>query len=243
LDEDVAMDPLQVLREYSKENPKSAALLFGAVACFAAVAAIGAFSSDLESSVPSVLWVLLIGALLLIVTYIVNNKLMMGVLSWFAVAMLIGWIIVSVLHRFFPRSGELACAAIWWAPCLVTADSRATPSQIPPVSPPAIPTTASFKPQDYTVVVQFAGTLAREDVRVMMQKLEDNGWRVQGTKEGGERTAAAAGKNEVRFAEGDKGPAEALAKSVQGTNLIRNVTVTPGDRSVQKGRLELWISR
>jgi hypothetical protein len=34
------MNPLQVLKEYSKKNPQSAALLFGTVACFAAVAEI-----------------------------------------------------------------------------------------------------------------------------------------------------------------------------------------------------------
>ena len=76
-----------------------------------------------------------------------------------------------------------------------------------------------------------------------MKKLEENGWRVQGTKGGGERRVDAAGKNEVRYADNDRVAAEALAKTVQATNLVRNVTVTRGDSSVQKQRLEVWISR
>ena len=237
------MEPLKVLKDYSKQNPQAAALLFGAVACFAAVAAIGMLSIDLQSNIPSVLAVLAIGALLLIVTFIVNNKLIMSVLSWFAVAMLIGWIGVYVLHRFFPRSEELACAAVWWVSCQVTADSRSVPAQTPPAMPPPISQSAPFKPQDYQVVVQFAGVLDRNDVRAMMQKLEEIGWSVQGIKGGGRRTGDAAGKNEIRYAEGDRAAAEALAQAVRATNLVRNVGLTAGDSSVQRGRLEVWISR
>src|SRR5216684_1779555 len=194
------MDYLKVLKDYSERNPQAAALLFGAVACFAAVAAAGALSIDLESRIPSVLAILAIGALLLIVTAIVNNKLIMSVLSWFAVVMLIGWICVFALHKFFPRSEELECAATWWASCQVTADSRSVPSQTAPTTPPPIPQGAPFRPQDYQVVVQFAGILDRNDVRAMMQKLGESGWQVQGTAGGGERTRDAAGKNEVRYA-------------------------------------------
>src|SRR5262245_14890421 len=81
------------------------------------------------------------------------------------------------------------------------------------------------RPGIYKVDVKFAG-FDRTNVRAMLQKVEENGWKGGlPIEDGGERTTAARGKNEVRYGDGDGDAAEALAKAVEATNVVRRVLV------------------
>jgi hypothetical protein len=108
------------------------------------------------------------------------------------------------------------------------------------------PPDAGFQASNYQVSVQFVGAIVRDTVRTMMKSLRNNGWNVQGVNGGGERTAAAEGYAEIRYASsGDLPAAQALASEVQAAKLtspdtIISAKLTP---SVAKGSLEVWISR
>jgi hypothetical protein len=240
------MEPLQILKDFSKQNPQAAGLLYGAVACFAAVAAISSFG-DLESRIPSVLYVIAIGVVLAITTAILTDKLMMAVLKWFVVLIVIAWTISFIIYHFNPTSQTLACVVRFWEPCRDTADKVAdqtAPTKITPANPPTISPTASFQPSNYQVFVQFAGSIRRDDVKAMMKILRDSGWNVQGVDGGGERTTAAAGLAEVRYSTPEDAlAAKALAQAVQATNLISRSIAVKSSSGVAKGTLEVWISR
>ena len=243
------MEPLQWIRELSKQNPQSAILLLGSIAAFAAVATIGGFGIDLKSRIPSVLFLIGIGALLLIVTSIVNNKLMMTTLAWFIVLMSLGWILVFIVSRLNP-SPSLVCVVRFWDPCVITADeiaisaSKAARPLLAPATPQSVPSDTNVQRGNYKVFVQFAGALKRQDVRGMMEQLRKAGWNVQGVDGGGQRTGTAAGANEVRYRDNSDVPAaQMLAHEVQIANLVSRVITEKPVSSIEKGNLEVWISR
>lgn len=95
--------------------------------------------------------------------------------------------------------------------------------------------------------IQFAG-FKREDVVRLAQGLGSQGWRVEGADQGGERTGAADGLNEVRyFNASDRAVAEALALAVSA-GLTNHPPISVKDLSgtaygaAQPGLLEIWIS-
>jgi len=94
----------------------------------------------------------------------------------------------------------------------------------------------------YRVFIQFAGVIQRRQVIAVNNSLRDAGWNVQGSS--GERLAAAAGLNEVRYGRAeDKPAADALAAALDATGLsARPVRVRPLS-IVRPGVLEAWISR
>lgn len=102
----------------------------------------------------------------------------------------------------------------------------------------------NIAPGNYRVFVQFAGNLKREDVRSMMEDLRDTGWNVQGVRGGGERTGQAAGKSEVRYGnKQDLAAAQALALAALSSGLTSRALVPTQVSAIQKGTLEIWISR
>jgi hypothetical protein len=99
-------------------------------------------------------------------------------------------------------------------------------------------------PSNYQVLVQFYGDLSRDAVRQMMTDLRDaGGWNVQGVAGGGERTQAAKGYSEVRFAAGSEKAAQSLAASVQDSKLIDKSIVPKLNDNVAPGTLEIWLSK
>jgi predicted chitinase len=101
-----------------------------------------------------------------------------------------------------------------------------------------------FRPADYRVFVQFAGSIERPDVRNMMLVLREAEWGVQGAEGGGERRATAAGTSEVRFGrEQDRNAAEALAVQVQSRNVSGRPVKAVLNPSIAPSTLEVWISR
>lgn len=99
------------------------------------------------------------------------------------------------------------------------------------------------------VFIQFAGSLQRERMIELAQGLIKAGWDVRAADQGGERTAAAAGTNDVRFFyPEDKPAAEALAKAVidhadwiGGEMTVRDLS--KAGFKTRKGTLEIWTSR
>lgn len=87
------------------------------------------------------------------------------------------------------------------------------------ISEPLILTKAAYTPPaENRVFVQFAGAVAREDVAAASRALLDAGWDVPNAERGGERTASAAGLNEIRyFNAGDANAALELARSFAGS--------------------------
>ena len=111
----------------------------------------------------------------------------------------------------------------------------------------AVTNIAFVQATDERVFIQFEG-YKRGWVVDVAEKLAAAGWRVEGGDRGGERIAAAAGLNEVRYfnpadAERAKALADALATAVPGT------TASVVDLSQSKyaqaapGLLEIWISQ
>jgi len=235
------MDIWHVLKTYAQQQPRAAAILLSAVACFAAVAAVQSFGINLEATTPSVLYIIGIGVLLLIVTAVLSDAMIMSVMKWFGSMLFILWVAVFIAHKVHP-SPQWACVALFWQPCRATADSIASASSQPSPTQVVIPHVDNAG--SYQVSVQFAGLINRDDVRTMMRRLSDSGWRVQGIQGGGERRAEAAGFAEVRYAEqGDEPVAKALAEAVQATKLLSKPLKATENLRVKKGTLEVWISR
>jgi hypothetical protein len=247
----------QVLVDFSQRNPQAATLLLGAIACFAAVAAVGLASSDLQSEIPSVLYVIAIGVFLRVVTAMLDNKLIMAALTWFVAGIGTLWVTLFIVQLIYPESQRIACAVHFWAPCQFTADRVAeitadkvaestgsTPAM--PAALPEIPPNAGFQPGNYKVFVKFAGVITRDSVKRMIRELLNLGWNVQDANAGGVRTGAAAGYAEVRYpSSSDLPAAKDLAREVQAANLTSpHATVTEQlTPSIAKGSLGVWISR
>ncbi|WP_143278683.1 hypothetical protein [Bradyrhizobium sp. Y36] len=112
------------------------------------------------------------------------------------------------------------------------------------VQVPELPSDKNIQAANYRVFVQFAGVITRDEMRVMMRKLGDVGWNVQGAELGGERTPAAAGLQEVRFSDAvDEAAARVLAQAVQASSIVSRPVVAKLSSGVPKGALEVWISR
>lgn len=111
-------------------------------------------------------------------------------------------------------------------------------------SAPSLPPLISTGP----VFLQFSGNVQRAALIDIAQKLVTEGWRVQGADRGGERTAAAAGINEVRyFYPEDKAAAQSLVESIKGLAPWTSSPLTVQDFSASgysppRGQLEIWVS-
>lgn len=97
------------------------------------------------------------------------------------------------------------------------------------------------------VFIQFAG-YKRGWVVDLAGRLAEAGWRVEGGDRGGERIAAAAGLNEVRYfnpadAERAKALAEAVAAAAPGTEAtVVDLSASKYGQS-RPGLLEVWVSQ
>lgn len=125
----------------------------------------------------------------------------------------------------------------------VVIDDEASASEPENQAPPTTPSVISPGP----VFTQFAGSLQRERIVALAQTLSTQGWRMQGADRGGERTAAAAGTNEVRFFYPEDRPyAEALAQAIVGiadwVPEMDVVDLSSSGYQPAKGHLEIWTS-
>lgn len=122
----------------------------------------------------------------------------------------------------------------------VSADKRATPTDIGSL-PSSIPSPSPVPaPNAQPVFIQFAGLITRESIKSLNAALRRGGWNVQSSS--GERQAAAAGLNEVRYSSPEFHlAAQTLADAVTATKISAQpvtVRLTPKVGP----NLELWIS-
>lgn len=121
-------------------------------------------------------------------------------------------------------------------PIRATAIAPARVDQI--IDTPVVPTLPRVTyPQK--VYIQFAGAFRREQITTLNQMLRQAGWAAQGPS--GERTLAAAGMGEVRYAGNNAAAGQALADALNQSGLpIRRVT--PRYNSNAGDNLKVWIS-
>lgn len=241
------MDPFQFLRDWSKDHPQEAALILAGVALAAAAATVGKFV-NLQTDIPTILFVLGGGLAVLLLVAMVRDPIMALFLRWFALLLAVTWMGLFTFNTLKPGWREMDCLVHFWETCLDVGDGAAAPAAAPgavwlselPAVPPAPPAAATIP-----VFTQFAG-YNRDDIRAVMGELARAGWNMQGLSGGGERTTAASGQWEIRYSGDLKPLATALATSLQrslaNANLpAKPVNVVPSPR-VAPGRLEIWIS-
>ncbi|MFC3074204.1 hypothetical protein [Shinella pollutisoli] len=239
------MTAMEYLQEWIRQNRRGAALISGAIALFAAVAVIEGFGLQLESTIPSIVWILLIGFLLLIIERFLDEPFAVRALSWFFGALVVLWVLAFIWHKLNPENERGACVVYFWQPCRITADRQADTASgdsagLLECAPPAVTTTPAVQVGQYRVFIQFAG-YSRSTIVELARLLETGGWNVQGAGQGGERIASAAGKAEVRYHTGDERAAEALAAAISASKVktvktVRMDIITPGT-------LEVWIGQ
>jgi hypothetical protein len=242
--------PLDAIRELAKSNPEAATVVLCAVAVFAAVALIVGFGVDPQAQLPSALYVIGIGIVLLIATKIVFNQVLFNALSWFAAAVALAWIGGFVYFKADQeRPLELRCVLYFWQSCTYTADAEgAKGAAALPAVPAARATSDSppteFKRSDYRILMQFAGSIDRKkSIIPLLLALRGTGWVVPEAEKGGERTSAAVGYNEVRYGEAtDEPAADALARSVAQQRIGASTVKAVQSSGIDPGTLEIWIS-
>lgn len=237
--------------QLKEANPVAAGIIVAATTAFAALGLVTITGESLESRIPAVAYLILIGTGIYVITSIVQDAVLNRLIRWGVIGLLTMWCGAFVASRFTPDSPRLACAVYFWSPCRTVADNVAAVNA-PSLQIPAVPRSAvagsappvATAPSPAPVFMQFAGTYERDDVRAAMRQLVALGWNMQGVAGGGERTAAAAGFNEIRIREPTMQDAAAqLAIALGATGLTaRNLKVIQSN-SVSPGRLEIWVSR
>ncbi|KRE16294.1 hypothetical protein ASE66_11155 [Bosea sp. Root483D1] len=108
--------------------------------------------------------------------------------------------------------------------------------------PPQAPQQAPEKSR-YTVWIQFAGTLTREQMKSFGSKLGESWPNTPGAAQGGERIGIAAGRNEVRYrSDRERDAAQMLADEVNAERLVPTKVVIREFLQLPPNSLEIWIS-
>ncbi|MBR0672890.1 hypothetical protein [Neoroseomonas soli] len=249
------MTPVQILERLLQVNRPAAVFLLGGLAVFAAAAIAVSFTEDRAALQDVAVQIVAFAAIVAVLTFVLGRGTLRTVVGWVVVGagMVYGAAVFAAgvaPGLVSPPLNPVQCIVRFWAPCFDpggAADRAAARNyqgpapQVPPVAAPAA--AAAVRRGDFQVVVQFAGSIRREDVRAMMVRLEQAGWGVQGVAGGGQRTVAAARMNEVRYARPEEATAAALlARDVQAANLV-TTQIRPVPANVLPARLEVWISR
>lgn len=235
----------------TKANPVAAGIIVAAATAFAALSLVTITGGSLESRIPAVAYLILIGTGIYVISSIVQDPVLNRLIRWGVIGLLSMWCGAFVASRFSPDSPRLACTVYFWTPCRTVADNVAA-GNAPSLQIPAVPRSTvigsappvATAPSPAPVFMQFAGTYDRDDVRAAMRQLVALGWNMQGVAGGGERTAAAAGFNEIRIREPAMQDAAAqLAAALGATGLTAKNLKIIQSNSVSPGRFEIWVSR
>ncbi|MGE7472126.1 patatin-like phospholipase family protein [Bosea sp. NPDC003192] len=112
----------------------------------------------------------------------------------------------------------------------------------PPLASPQPPQQAPDKSR-YTVWIQFAGTLTREQMKGFGSKLSESWPNTPGAAQGGERIGIAAGRNEVRYrSDRERDAAQMLADEVNAARIVPARVVAKPFPQLPPNSLEIWIS-
>jgi hypothetical protein len=244
------MNPVNALSKALAVDPKTGAFLYGGLGLLAVIAIASSFGIDLRTSFIMGAYFIGLTLFLLIVVHIISDPIIKRVLGWFLTCLIIVVVSLLVFTSVFPNQRYFSpsyCLVRFWEKCsaveeiiadrtpsIVSATQQATPSPPP----------RDVKPANYQVFVQFAGIIKRDDIKVMMRRLRDLGWNMQGTEGGGQRTSNAAGLNVVRYGPTeDAEAATALAAAVQAIGPSNATIATEKNPDVKSKSLEIWISR
>jgi HAMP domain-containing protein len=146
--------------------------------------------------------------------------------------------------------GTLLNAALRRTEILAQSVASQQPDRTPPAA--AVPLEGSQQPLpqltaarpnwNQQVYIQFAGLIAREEIRELNTALAKAGWRVEGRS--GERTGNAEGLNEIRYsANANKEAAQALAEAINSSGVAGRPVVARQVDIIKPNYLEVWISR
>ena len=238
------MSPVEYLREFAKSNPTTAAILSAAIACFAAVAVIVKFGIDLQATIPSVVYVIVVGTVFYLLGRLLDEPLARRAASWCLAVFIVAWIGVFFWSRLHPRNEAVACAVYFWAPCLVTADQIASDTaRKPDLSVPQASGFSKDVKAKYKVFIQFSG-FDRTTIVSLAQGLTKLGWIVQGANSGGERVDTAAQLAEVRYGDPSARPAaEALAAALNASKISAKEIKAVHLGIIKTDTLEVWIGQ
>lgn len=247
------INPLKIIRDLSKRQPKLAVAIYAGLAVYAAAIIVICWKVDYEVATGIGWRILVFSFVVFFLVSLTTSKLVMLILEWFAVLLIISSCCALFITSVFPGKTPISpayCLVEFWKPCLTPgglADQyadRNSQKLLEPVksivAPPLVPVSES----EYKVFVQFAGLIRREDIKAMMVKQTEVGWRMQGQERGGERTAEAIGYNEIRYRSIEDEPAaRKLAIEIQGANLTSKPISIVKAPNIAEKTLEVWISR
>ena len=244
-----AFSPISAITQLTQLNRHAATIVVGAIAIFAAIAIITSLKVDIETSVLVALYLVGMGALLVILSNIINDtisKYIIGYTITICFCLITICFVVSALFRDQGFVNPPYCLVRFWEKCDVIED-RITDSNSLTIDattniPPVIATdNTQVQPANYKVFIQFAGLITRESIKDLNKALKAGQWKVQ--SDSGERTRAAAGFNEIRYkSESDKAAAQALADAITEARIAAATVVIKQVSAIRPGELEVWIS-
>ena len=246
------MTTLSVIEKLLVVNRPAAIIILTGLTVFAAVSIFQTFRiNDLQGSILVAGYIVALGVALTVISNALHNPPIRTVVSWFITVLSILYasaIFVGAVFPSTPLVNPPSCLLRFWDDCrgrggLINRVAEGVPA--PALTPvPKAPATSLVPPPLMRVYVQFAGLLRREDVVSVSRGLRDTGWNVQGADQGGERTVAASGFNEVRYlSPANEVAAKVLAQQIQATNLIKHPIAVTLNTNVRPDTLEVWISR
>ena len=245
------MTPIAIIEKLLAVNRSAAVLILTGLAVFAAVAIFQTLQiNDFKGGVLIAGYIIGMGLALTVISNVLENLLIRSVISWFITMIFILYsstIFVSAVLSPTPLINPPSCLLRFWEDCRGLGgviDRVADGVPAPTLTPvPRMPTTSSGASPALQIFVQFAGLLRREDVIAVSRGLRAAGWNVQGADQGGERIAAAAGLNEIRYFPANEEAAKVLAQQIQATNLLKRPVTLQPRRDIRPDVLEVWISR
>lgn len=199
-------------------------------------------------------WLLVAAAGFIVFFKAIDGTVVPRVIVWYftIIALMttsIFWV-QAILRQPIPLLIEARCFVDPWGQACPLGPLEVAKVVPPPKDDDPTQATTPFSiPRNNRVFVQFAGTLSRDDVTAASLLLVAEGWRVEGADRGGERTAKAAGVDQVRyFHETDADAAANLARSFNqianwsGFDPLSVAKVRGYETSVPLGHLEIWTS-
>lgn len=189
---------------------------------------------------------------------VVDGSILPRIIVWYFTSLFLltvsAFWVQAILRTPAPFLVEARCFVdLWSQGCPLGTPMAQKVELVPPLnskSQQGQPLDTPYQPDKRNrVFVQFAGVLSRQEVREVSLKLENEGWNVQGTERGGERTAQAVGIDQVRyFHNEDEDLAKHLATkynelaSWSGFDQLAVAFVAGHESRVPGGHLEVWTS-
>lgn len=255
----MSLDPISAIQTSLGINRKATVLTIGGFVVMAAVIAIAQLSDDDTLT----FWQLLAGLLGLIVVMMVLTQLPL------LARRVIGWVLTAcfsfiaitatsqaVTFNACPRLASATCILSFHMAASCAVSRPRAPEEVSGALVPDAPGTVFaagvvvrniqfVQAAEERVYIQFAG-YGRDRIVELAQRLAASGWRIEGADRGGERIAAAAGMNEVRFfhpADADRAAALAAAVTPAPEGGLKVVDLSQGSYAQPApGLLEIWVS-